>query len=203
MLLEVSHNLTAELLDHANMLYKVQTCLCIVLKIRHLSLSAVGFACEAGEALFASMSRNIPNVEQSSRALVAMFQSPETTVCATVSVNSTRKVVASGIAKTSLRFIETTVVGIAILLEVVEIVDNAKAVDQKKLSDLVTRLEKAANEMENEMKIFDEVFATPSSSAQTPIITDRRYTLLYNYISNWVGRRNSVGQTIVGKQKRG
>jgi hypothetical protein len=47
--------------------------------------------------------------------------------------------------------------------DVLNIVDNKKALDGKKLSDQATALEDAANEMENEMKQLDEVFATPSS----------------------------------------
>jgi hypothetical protein len=76
------------------------------------------------------------------------------------------KQAASGIAKTSLRVIGTAAVGVGILMDVLNIVDNKKALDGKKLSDQATALEDAANEMENEMKQLDEVFATPSSGGK-------------------------------------
>jgi hypothetical protein len=65
------------------------------------------------------------------------------------------KQAASGIAKTSLRVIGTAAVGVGILMDVLNIVDNKKALDGKKLSDQATALEDAANEMENEMKQLD------------------------------------------------
>jgi hypothetical protein len=54
------------------------------------------------------------------------------------------KQAASGIAKTSLRVIGTAAVGVGILMDVLNIVDNKKALDGKKLSDQATALEDAA-----------------------------------------------------------
>ena len=191
-LLEVNQDLEDDLLDEAKKLHRLQTRVCMALKIPHMSLSAVGSAC--GKALYDSMSRNIPHIEHSSKVISYIFQRPETTVYVTVSINSTREVVApmigkqaaSGISKKSLRVIGSAAVGIAILADVVKIVSNAKALDLGTLSDLVAKLEKEANKMENKMKDdfgkFGEMFATPSS-AQISLIKDMSCPPLYNCIS--------------------
>lgn len=161
-LLEVIQKRTEKFRGQIKNLYTSQRSVCISLKITHISLHAIGFAC--GKAVRDSISRNIPYIEQSSKALWLMYQSPETTICAAFNVTSTRTVVApvvgkqaaSGIAKkTSLRVIGTAAVCIAILVDVAKIANNRAALNQGKHSDLVTRLEDVANEMETEMK--DEI----------------------------------------------
>ena len=172
-LLQISRDLTAKLTEQTKKLHEAQTQLCIVLKTSHIILKAVGLAC--GETLIGLMTRNIPNIEQSSRTLLIMFESSGTTVCV-VSIKSTGPVAApvagkavSGMAKKSLRCIGAAAVGIALIVDVVNIVNNAGALDQNKLSDMVTGLEDAANEMENEMKRYDQVFTIPSSVQNTLI----------------------------------
>ena len=172
-LLQISRDLTAKLTDKAKQLHEVQKKLCIVLKTSHILLKAVGLAC--GETLIGLMTRNIPNIEQSSKALFMMFGSSGTTVSFVI-IEGTGLVAvpmagkaASGMAKKSLRFIGAAAVGIAFIVDVVTIVNNAGALDQNKLSDVVTGLEDATNEMENEMKRFDQVFAISSSGQNTLI----------------------------------
>lgn len=167
----------------------VQTTLCTVLKICHFSLNAASLACKSGEALVDLMSENIPNIEQSSITLIHMLPSEGTSACVKVSVSSSENVAApmavkaaSGIAKKSLRIIGTAAVSISIIMDFVSIVENVKALDSRKLSDIVATLEKVASEMEDEMKKYDEVFATPSS-VQNSLFKDMRCTPLYNCIS--------------------
>ena len=158
-LLEVIQKRTEKFRGQIKNLYTLQRSVCISLKISHISLHAIGFAC--GKAVRDSISRNIPYIEQSSKTLFYMCQRPEKTVCAALNITSTRTVVApvvgkqaaSGIAKkTSLRVIGTAAVCIAILVDVAKIANNRAALNQGKHSDLVTRLEDVANEMETEMK---------------------------------------------------
>jgi hypothetical protein len=171
-LLEESQDLTVRLLDELKNLHMIQTTLCLVLNVSQISFRTLGsIASVGGEALVALLARNIPNIEKSSKALSFMFGvgginfgfkfSAGKVVAPVVG-----KQAASGIAKTSLRVIGTAAVGVGILMDVLNIVDNKKALDGKKLSDQATALEDAANEMENEMKQLDEVFATPSSGGK-------------------------------------
>jgi hypothetical protein len=61
----------------------------------------------------------------------------------------------SGIAKqSSLCIIGAAAIFITILVDVKMIADNTAALNQEKRSDLVTRLEDAANKMETEMNNF-------------------------------------------------
>ena len=150
----------------------IQTNLCIVLNISQISFRTLGsIASVGGEALVALLARNIPNIEKSSKALSFMFGVGGINFGFKFSAEHAGKVVApvvgkqvaSGIAKTSLRVIGTAAIGVGILMDVLSIVDNKKALDGKKLSDQATALEDAAKEMENEMKSLDKLFATPSS----------------------------------------
>lgn len=158
-LLEVIQNRSVEFREQIKNLYRLQRSVCIPLEIGYISLRAVSFAC--GKALSDLVLRNIPNIEQSSKALSFMYGCPETTVSATLSFTSTKNATApvvakqagSGIGKkSSLRIIGTAAVGIVILMDIVKIVQNTKALEQGKRSELVTRLEDTANEMETELK---------------------------------------------------
>ena len=160
-LLKVIQERTEEFSGLIKNLYILQRSVCTPLEIGHISLRAIGLAC--GEAVRASISRNIPYIEKSSKALFLIFKNQETTVCVAASVNSTRKVVApvvgkqatSGIAKqSSLRLIGAAAICITILVDVKMIADNTAALNQEKRSDLVTRLEDAANKMETEMNDY-------------------------------------------------
>ena len=171
-LLEESQDLTVRLLDELKNLHMIQTTLCLVLNVSQISFRTLGsIASVGGEALVALLARNIPNIEKSSKALSFMFGVGGVKFGFTFSAGKVvapvvGKQAASGIAKTSLRVIGTAAVGVGILMDVLNIVDNKKALDGKKLSDQATALEDAANEMENEMKQLDEVFATPSSGGK-------------------------------------
>jgi hypothetical protein len=160
-ILKVIEEHTEEFRGLIKNLYRLQRSVCTPLDIGHISLSAIGLAC--GEAVRASISRNIPYIEESSIALFLMYTNQETTVCVAVSGNSTREVIApvvgkqvtSGIVKrSSLRFIGVAAICITILVDIKKIADNTAALNQKKCSDLVTRLEDAANTMETEMNDY-------------------------------------------------
>lgn len=161
MLLKVIEEHTEEFHGLIKNLYRLQKSVCTPLDIDHISLSAIGLAC--GEAVRASILRSIPYIEESSMALLLVCKNQETTVCVAVSVNSTREVIApvvgkqatSGIAKrSSLRFIGVAAICITILVDIKKIADNTAALNQNKLSDLVTRLEDIANKMETERNNF-------------------------------------------------
>ena len=160
MLLKVIEEHTEEFHGLIKNLYRLQKSVCTPLDIDHISLSAIGLAC--GEAVRASILRSIPYIEESSMALLLVCTNQET-VCVAVSVNSTREVIApvvgkqatSGIAKrSSLRFIGVAAICITILMDIKKIADNTAALNQKKFSDLVTRLEEIANKMETERNNF-------------------------------------------------
>jgi hypothetical protein len=160
-LLKVIQERTEEFHGLIKNLYRLQRSVCTPLQIGHISLSAIGLAC--GEGVRAAISRNIPYIEKSSRTLFLMYKNQERTVCVAASFNKTRKVVApvvgkqatSGIAKqSSLCIIGAAAIFITILVDVKMIADNTAALNQEKRSDLVTRLEDAANKMETEMNNF-------------------------------------------------
>jgi hypothetical protein len=180
-LLEVSPNRGTESVDLAKKLYMVQEQFCRAKKIGHVLLSVLGFAvCKGGEAL----------VDWS--VLYFMLQSEGTNACVKVGINSCEHVVApmagKAIAKKYLRVIGTAAVGIGILLDFVEIIQSLKALDSKKLSDIVDTLEKAANEAEDVMKNIEKILATPPFSVQNPFSIGIRPPPLYDYITNWFGR---------------
>jgi hypothetical protein len=160
-LLKVIQENTEEFHGLIKDLYRLQRKVCTSLEIGHISLRAIGLACS--EAARASISRNIPYIEISSRALFLMFPNPETTVCVAVSINSTSKFVASadgiqlasGIAKQSFaRVIGAAAICITIFMDVKKIADNTAALNQGKRSEFVTKLEDMANIMETEMENF-------------------------------------------------
>lgn len=145
-------------------MHTLQTNLCIVLNISQISFRTLGsIASIGGEALVALLARNIPNIETSFMFGVGGINFGFKFSAGKVVAPVVGKQAASGIAKTSLRVIGTAAVGVGILVDVLNIIDNKKALDGKKLSDQASALEDAANEMENEMKILEELFATSSS----------------------------------------
>ena len=160
-ILKVIEEHTEEFRGLIKNLYRLQRSVCTPLDIGHISLSAIGLA--FGGAVRASISRNIPYIEESSRALSLMAKTQKTTYSIAFSFNHTKNVVApvvgkqatSGIAKQSpLRLIGPAAICITILMDIKMIADNTEALNQGKLSDLVTRLEDAANKMETEMNDY-------------------------------------------------
>ena len=148
-------NVTTELADLVENLFKIHNVVCAMVNSDHISFSALGSLGAATSKGGESLVTLIPHIESTSKTLFAMFGGKTTGKVSTPIFGK----VTTEVAKKSLRFVGGVAVGISIIADVVNIVNNVGALREGKLSDVVIGIYAAVKDIENEKKRYDKVFA--------------------------------------------
>jgi hypothetical protein len=143
-LLKVIANLTTKLGDLVTNLHNIQN---VAYQIRNTDYGSFKGVCVLG----AVTSKGCESLV----TLVSKFGGKATEKA---SAPVARKVTTE-IAKKTFRFVGTVAVGLSIIADVVNIVDSVKALKEGQLSDAVAGIFTAINDMEEQVLIFDKVFA--------------------------------------------